>query len=90
MAPYQSPLLQSWHRNGAIESPRQVTDQAILLAIAGRKPERVRDTTWKHSFIYCPNRLKGNPSLSQERRFGPGRPLPVQASTRSAHRHRTL
>ncbi|MCE5979200.1 class I SAM-dependent methyltransferase [Pseudomonas sp. JR33AA] len=46
-------LLDSWHhnaqawidavRNGAIESRRQVTDQAILLAILGRQPERVLD-----------------------------------------------
>lgn len=48
-----STLLQSWHHNarawteavrsGAIESRRQVTDQAILLAIMGRQPERVLD-----------------------------------------------
>lgn len=46
-------LLQSWHHNarawteairsGAIESRRQVTDQAILLALMGRQPERVLD-----------------------------------------------
>ncbi|WP_409262485.1 class I SAM-dependent methyltransferase [Pseudomonas putida] len=46
-------LLDSWHQNaqawidavrhGAIESRRQVTDQAILLAILGRQPERVLD-----------------------------------------------
>ncbi|MCX2691989.1 class I SAM-dependent methyltransferase [Pseudomonas sp. DCB_CB] len=46
-------LLDSWHHNaqvwidavrsGAIESRRQVTDQAILLAILGRQPERVLD-----------------------------------------------
>ncbi|HDS1775733.1 TPA: class I SAM-dependent methyltransferase [Pseudomonas putida] len=46
-------LLDSWHhnaqvwidavRNSAIESRRQVTDQAILLAILGRQPERVLD-----------------------------------------------
>jgi len=30
-------------RGGAIESRRQVTDQAILLAILGRQPERVLD-----------------------------------------------
>ncbi|MNG81140.1 bifunctional 3-demethylubiquinone-9 3-methyltransferase/ 2-octaprenyl-6-hydroxy phenol methylase [compost metagenome] len=46
-------LLQSWQHNaqawtqavrsGAIESRRQVTDQAILLAILGRQPERVLD-----------------------------------------------
>ncbi|WP_192560456.1 class I SAM-dependent methyltransferase [Pseudomonas allokribbensis] len=49
----ESTLLQSWHHNalawteavrsGAIESRRQVTDQAILLAIMGRQPERVLD-----------------------------------------------
>ena len=46
-------LLQSWQHNaqawiaavrsGAIESRRQVTDQAILLAVLGRQPERVLD-----------------------------------------------
>jgi len=46
-------LLHSWQRNaqawidavrsGAIESRRQVTDQAILLAILGRQPGRVLD-----------------------------------------------
>ena len=46
-------LLQSWHdnahawidviRSGAIESRQQVTDQAILLAIMGRQPQRVLD-----------------------------------------------
>ncbi|MCE5989160.1 class I SAM-dependent methyltransferase [Pseudomonas sp. 5FOS] len=46
-------LLDSWQHNaqawidavrsGAIESRRQVTDQAILLAILGRQPERVLD-----------------------------------------------
>jgi len=46
-------LLQSWQHNaqawidavrsGAIESRRQVTDQAILLAILGHQPERVLD-----------------------------------------------
>ena len=46
-------LLDSWQRNaqawidavrsGSIESRRQVTDQAILLAILGRQPERVLD-----------------------------------------------
>ncbi|MGJ7550888.1 class I SAM-dependent methyltransferase [Pseudomonas alloputida] len=46
-------LLHSWQHNarawidairgGAIESRRQVTDQAILLAILGRQPERVLD-----------------------------------------------
>ncbi|WP_192564407.1 class I SAM-dependent methyltransferase [Pseudomonas gozinkensis] len=49
----ESTLLQSWHHNahawteavrsGAIESRRQVTDQAILLAAMGRQPERVLD-----------------------------------------------
>lgn len=49
----ESILLQSWHanadawieviRSGAIESRQQVTDQAILLAIMGRQPERVLD-----------------------------------------------
>jgi len=53
MSDPQSSLLQSWHHNarswieavrsGAIESRRQVTDQAILLAIQGRQPERVLD-----------------------------------------------
>lgn len=48
-----STLLQSWHHNarswieavrgGAIESRRQVTDQAILLAVLGRQPGRVLD-----------------------------------------------
>ena len=47
------PLLDSWQHNaqawidavrsGSIESRRQVTDQAILLAILGRQPERVLD-----------------------------------------------
>ncbi|MBF8703622.1 class I SAM-dependent methyltransferase [Pseudomonas putida] len=46
-------LLDSWQynaqawidavRSGSIESRRQVTDQAILLAILGRQPERVLD-----------------------------------------------
>ncbi len=46
-------LLHSWQHNaqawidavrgGLIESRRQVTDQAILLAILGRQPERVLD-----------------------------------------------
>ncbi|WP_194788793.1 class I SAM-dependent methyltransferase [Pseudomonas sp. UFMG81] len=46
-------VLQSWQhnanlwidavRNGAIESRRQVTDQAILLALLARQPERVLD-----------------------------------------------
>lgn len=49
----ESTLLQSWHhnaqswieaiRNGTLESRVQVTDQAILLAILGRQPERVLD-----------------------------------------------
>jgi 2-polyprenyl-3-methyl-5-hydroxy-6-metoxy-1,4-benzoquinol methylase len=49
----ESTLLQSWHHNarswieairtGAIESRQQVTDQAILLAVMGRQPERVLD-----------------------------------------------
>ena len=49
----ESALLQSWHtnadawidviRSGAIESRQQVTDQAVLLAIIGRQPERVLD-----------------------------------------------
>jgi 2-polyprenyl-3-methyl-5-hydroxy-6-metoxy-1,4-benzoquinol methylase len=49
----ESSLLQSWHdnadawieviRSGAIESRQQVTDQAILLAIMGRQPQRVLD-----------------------------------------------
>jgi 2-polyprenyl-3-methyl-5-hydroxy-6-metoxy-1,4-benzoquinol methylase len=49
----ETTLLQSWHHNaqswidavrtGAIESRHQVTDQAILLAILGRQPERVLD-----------------------------------------------
>lgn len=49
----ESTLLQSWHHNarawtealrsGAIEGRRQVTDQAILLAVMGRQPERVLD-----------------------------------------------
>ncbi|CAI8883097.1 SAM-dependent methyltransferase [Pseudomonas sp. IT-P218] len=49
----ESTLLQSWHHNahawieairsGAIESRLKVTDQAILLAILGRQPERVLD-----------------------------------------------
>ncbi|PMW98883.1 SAM-dependent methyltransferase [Pseudomonas sp. FW215-R2] len=53
MSTPESTLLQSWHHNarawteavrsGAIESRRQVTDQAILLAIMGRQPERVLD-----------------------------------------------
>ncbi|KAE9642759.1 bifunctional 2-polyprenyl-6-hydroxyphenol methylase/3-demethylubiquinol 3-O-methyltransferase UbiG [Pseudomonas sp. PB106] len=49
----ESALLQSWQHNadawieairsGAIESRQQVTDQAMLLAIMGRQPERVLD-----------------------------------------------
>ncbi|BBH46413.1 class I SAM-dependent methyltransferase [Pseudomonas sp. KU43P] len=49
----ETALLQSWQHNaqawidavrsGAIESRRQVTDQAVLLAILGRQPERVLD-----------------------------------------------
>ncbi|MDF9620809.1 class I SAM-dependent methyltransferase [Pseudomonas entomophila] len=48
-----SALLPSWQHNapawidavrsGAIESRRQVTDQAILIALLGRQPERVLD-----------------------------------------------
>lgn len=53
MSSPESILLQSWHHNaqawteavrsGAIESRRQVTDQAMLLAVMGRQPERVLD-----------------------------------------------
>jgi SAM-dependent methyltransferase len=49
----ENALLQSWQHNaqpwidavrsGAIESRRQVTDQAMLLAILGRQPARVLD-----------------------------------------------
>ncbi|MHC8327544.1 class I SAM-dependent methyltransferase [Pseudomonas sp. LB1P83] len=49
----ESTLLDSWHHNahawieairsGAIESRLTVTDQAILLAVMGRQPERVLD-----------------------------------------------
>jgi 2-polyprenyl-3-methyl-5-hydroxy-6-metoxy-1,4-benzoquinol methylase len=49
----ESTLLQSWHHNahswieairtGTIESRLKVTDQAILLAVLGRQPERVLD-----------------------------------------------
>ncbi|MHC8395412.1 class I SAM-dependent methyltransferase [Pseudomonas sp. LB3P93] len=49
----ESTLLDSWHQNarswieairsGAIESRLTVTDQAILLAVLGRQPERVLD-----------------------------------------------
>lgn len=53
MSASESALLQSWQHNapawieavrtGAIESRREVTDQAILLAILSRQPERVLD-----------------------------------------------
>ncbi|WP_085648914.1 MULTISPECIES: bifunctional 2-polyprenyl-6-hydroxyphenol methylase/3-demethylubiquinol 3-O-methyltransferase UbiG [unclassified Pseudomonas] len=53
MSSPESTLLQSWQHNarawteavrsGAIESRRQVTDQAMLLAVMGRQPERVLD-----------------------------------------------
>ncbi|WP_409318004.1 class I SAM-dependent methyltransferase [Pseudomonas sp. KCJK9016] len=53
MSSPESTLLQSWSynaqawtqaiRSGAIESRQQVTDQAILLAVMGRQPERVLD-----------------------------------------------
>ncbi len=53
MSDAESALLQSWHHNASswieavrsasIESRRQVTDQAILLAVLGRQPERVLD-----------------------------------------------
>lgn len=53
MADPQSALIQSWQlnahswieaiRTGAIASRQQVTDQAILLAILGRQPERLLD-----------------------------------------------
>lgn len=49
----EAALLHSWHHNaqawtqavrdGSIESRRQVTDQAILLAVLGRQPARVLD-----------------------------------------------
>ncbi|MFJ7792636.1 class I SAM-dependent methyltransferase [Pseudomonas sp. NPDC096950] len=49
----ESTLLDSWHhnahawidaiRNGTIESRLQVTNQAILLAVLGRQPERILD-----------------------------------------------
>ena len=49
----ETELLQSWQHNarawikairsGAIESRLKVTDQAILLAVLGRQPERVLD-----------------------------------------------
>lgn len=53
MSAPESDLLQSWQHNarswieairsGAIDSRLQVTDQAILLAVMGRQPERVLD-----------------------------------------------
>ncbi|WP_085708614.1 MULTISPECIES: bifunctional 2-polyprenyl-6-hydroxyphenol methylase/3-demethylubiquinol 3-O-methyltransferase UbiG [unclassified Pseudomonas] len=53
MSSPESTLLQSWSHNaqawtetirsGAIESRQQVTDQAMLLAVMGRQPERVLD-----------------------------------------------
>ncbi|WP_438301407.1 class I SAM-dependent methyltransferase [Pseudomonas sp. NMS19W] len=53
MSSPESILLQSWSQNaqawteairsGAIESRQQVTDQAILLTLMGRQPERVLD-----------------------------------------------
>lgn len=53
MLPSESALLQSWHHNahawieairsGTLESRLQVTDQAVMLAILGRQPERVLD-----------------------------------------------
>lgn len=53
MSDRNDPLLRSWHENaqawietvrcGAIESRRQVTDQAMVLAVLGRQPERVLD-----------------------------------------------
>lgn len=53
MASREAALLQSWQynaqawidavRGGAIESRQQVTDQAILLAVLGRQPDRVLD-----------------------------------------------
>ncbi|TNF83329.1 class I SAM-dependent methyltransferase [Pseudomonas sp. ICMP22404] len=53
MPTHESELLQSWHHNaqawidavrtGAIASRREVTDQAILLAILSRQPGRVLD-----------------------------------------------
>ncbi|MND24705.1 bifunctional 3-demethylubiquinone-9 3-methyltransferase/ 2-octaprenyl-6-hydroxy phenol methylase [compost metagenome] len=49
----EADVLQSWHdnahswiaaiRSGSIASRQQVTDQAILLAVLGRQPERVLD-----------------------------------------------
>lgn len=53
MPEHETRLLHSWQHNahawieavrsGTIESRREVTDQAILLAILGRQPERVLD-----------------------------------------------
>ncbi|WP_313731222.1 methyltransferase domain-containing protein [Pseudomonas sp.] len=53
MASREAALLQSWQynaqawidavRGGAIESRQQVTNQAILLAVLGRQPDRVLD-----------------------------------------------
>lgn len=53
MPEHETTLLRSWQQNahawieavrsGTIESRREVTDQAILLAILGRQPERVLD-----------------------------------------------
>ena len=53
MSAPESTLLDSWHHNaqawidairsGTIESRLKVTDQAILLAVLGRQPERVLD-----------------------------------------------
>ncbi|MBO1539929.1 class I SAM-dependent methyltransferase [Pseudomonas sp. OA65] len=53
MSSSETTLLQSWHHNarawieairtGAIESRQTVTDQAMLLAIQSRQPERVLD-----------------------------------------------
>ena len=53
MSAPESALLNSWHHNaqswidairsGSIESRQTVTDQAILLAVLGRQPERVLD-----------------------------------------------
>jgi 2-polyprenyl-3-methyl-5-hydroxy-6-metoxy-1,4-benzoquinol methylase len=53
MSAPESTLLDSWHHNarawidairsGSIESRQKVTDQAILLAVLGRQPERVLD-----------------------------------------------
>jgi len=49
MPDYDAALVKSWHHNahairgGTIESRRQVTDQAILLAVLSHQPERVLD-----------------------------------------------